>query len=64
MLRLEQTVAFCHHRPITTDLHQNRQADLSGVIRRDRLIVLSSLKKINRTIAYAVNQPVFLGNTP
>ncbi|HKE29328.1 MAG TPA: hypothetical protein VKB88_43555 [Bryobacteraceae bacterium] len=40
------------------------QAALSGVIRRDRLIVVSSLKKINRTIAYAVNQPVFLGNTP
>jgi hypothetical protein len=40
------------------------EADLSGAIRRDRLIVVSTLKKINGTIAYAVNQPVFLGNTP
>ena len=27
MLRLEQTVAFCHHRPTTTGLHQNLLAN-------------------------------------
>src|SRR5215472_11624279 len=32
MLRLEQTVAFRHHRPITTGLHQNRFGAHSGIV--------------------------------
>jgi hypothetical protein len=42
MFRLEQTVAFRHHRPITTGLHQNRSDHVIPACGRDCSDVVAS----------------------
>src|SRR6516225_5339104 len=54
MLRLEQTVAFSHHRPITTDLHQNHQ--IYGRIAGGHPIHLN--KSLHKTKRHTVPVPL------
>jgi hypothetical protein len=58
MLRLEQTVAFCHHRPIAPCLHQNRPKSYAAdwLAPETKQNALHKLEALDPRIGYPVKR--------